>query len=115
MHEDSEWQRKGATLTNGTAQEEYGLTRNEIIHAIHAGKLRYRDASIYGNPCLRLLRRELEAFVEQQRGGNYLQDRRTKAELARIHRELRRLKKQIAALEKRKAELGVSPDCGARP
>lgn len=106
MQEDSEWQRKGATLTDGTAQGEYGLTRNEIVHAIRAGKLRYRDASIYGNPSLRLLRRELEAFVEEQRGRTYLKDRRAKAELASIN--LRRLTKQIAALEKRKSQLITS-------
>ena len=105
MHEDSDWQRKGGTLTDGTAREEYGLTHDEIVHAIRAGKLRYREASIYGNPSLRLLRREVEAFVEEQRGHEYLKDRRVKAELASINRELRRLKKEIVALEKRRSEL----------
>ena len=105
MYEDSDWQRKGGTLTDGTAREKYGLTRDEIVHAIRAGKLRFREASIYGNPCLRLLRREVEALVEEQRGRKYLRDRRAKAQLASINRDLRRLKKEIAALEKRRSEL----------
>jgi hypothetical protein len=40
---DSEWQRKGATLSHKTAQEEFGLKREEIVRAIRAGKLRYRE------------------------------------------------------------------------
>ena len=51
---DSEWQRKGATLSDKTAREEFGLTQDEIVRAIRAGKLQYREGSIYGNPRLRL-------------------------------------------------------------
>jgi hypothetical protein len=36
---DSEWQRKGATLSHKTAEEEFGLTWEEIVRAIRAGKL----------------------------------------------------------------------------
>ncbi len=36
---DSEWQRKGATLSDKTAREEFGLEQDEIIRAIRAGKL----------------------------------------------------------------------------
>jgi hypothetical protein len=60
---------------------------------------------MYGNPWLRLLRREVEAFVKKTHGGNYLKDRQAKTELARINRELKRLKGQIAVLEERKAKL----------
>lgn len=47
---DSEWQRKGATLSDKTAREEFGLTQDEIVQAIRAGKLQYRRNSIHGNP-----------------------------------------------------------------
>ena len=60
---------------------------------------------MYGNPWLRLLRREVEAFVQQKHGDNYLKDRQSKAELARINRELKRLKTQIARLEEKKSKL----------
>jgi hypothetical protein len=50
-----EWQRKGKTLSDKTAQEEFGLTQEEIIQAIRKGQLQYRMNSIYGNPFLRRL------------------------------------------------------------
>jgi hypothetical protein len=104
-HLDSEWQRKGATLSDKTARKEYALTQDEIVEAIRAGKLQYRLNSVYGNPFLRLLRREVEALVKKKHGGDYLKDRQAKTELASINRELKRLKTQIAALEKRKLKL----------
>ena len=57
---DREWGRKGATLSDKTARQEYGLTQDEIFAAIDAGKLQYRPAAMHGNPWLRLLRREVE-------------------------------------------------------
>jgi len=56
----NEWTRKGATLSDKTARAEFGLTQDEIIAAIRAGKLQYRRAEIEGNPWLRLLRREAD-------------------------------------------------------
>ena len=39
-HEQNiEWQRKGATLSDKTARQEFGLTQDEIYDAIEAGKL----------------------------------------------------------------------------
>jgi hypothetical protein len=89
---ESEWQRKGATLSDKTARKEFGLTQDDIIWAIRAGKLHYREGSMYGNPWLRLLRREVESLVKGQRGDAYLKDQKVRAELTRINRELKRLK-----------------------
>ena len=105
---ESEWQRKGATLSDKTARQEFGLTQNQIVRAVRAGKLQYRENSIYGNPFLRLFRREVEALVKKEHGDGYLANKQAKAELARINRELKRMKKQMAILEARKSEL--SPD-----
>jgi hypothetical protein len=102
---NSEWQRKGATLSDKTACKEFGLTQNEIVLAIRAGKLEYRQNSIYGNPFLRLLRREVQALVQEKHGLAFLSARRAKTELASISRELHRLKTQIAVLEERKSKL----------
>ena len=66
---DSEWQGKGATLSDKTARKEFGLRQDEIVQAIRAGKLRYRLNSVFGNPFLRLLRREVEALVKKKHGG----------------------------------------------
>jgi hypothetical protein len=101
----SEWQRKGATLSDKTARKEFGLSQDEIVQAIRAGKLQYRYNSIYGNPFLRLVRREVEALVTRKLGDDYLKDRQAKTELARINRELKRLKIQMAELEERKSKL----------
>jgi hypothetical protein len=102
---DSEWQRKGATLSDKTARKEFGLTQDEIVQAIRAGKLQYRRNSIHGNPFLRLLRREIEALVKKKHGDHYLKAWQAKTELARINRELRQLKTRIATLEERKSKL----------
>jgi len=102
---DAEWRCKGTTLSDKTARNEFGLTQDEIIRAIRAGTLHYREGSMYGNPWLRLLRREVEALVRKKHGNDYLKDRQSKAELVRINRELKRLMAQVARLEERKSEL----------
>ncbi len=104
---NSDWQRKGATLSDKTARKEFGLTQDEIIRAIRAGKLHHREGSIFGNPWLRLLRREVESLVKSKRGDTYLQDQKVKTELTRINRELKWLKIQMAALEERKTRLNA--------
>ena len=101
----SEWQCQGATLSDKTARKEFGLTQDEIVEAIRTGKLHYRLNSIYGNPFLRLLRREVEALVNKKHGEDYLRQQQAKTELARINRELKRLRTQVASLEERKSKL----------
>jgi hypothetical protein len=103
--QDSGWQRKGATLSDKTACREFGLTQDQIHKAIRAGKLQYRVNSIYGNPFLRLLRREVEKLVQEKHGNGYLRNKQANTELARINRELKRLKRQMAALEAQKSKL----------
>jgi hypothetical protein len=102
---DDEWSRKGATLSDKTASSEYGLTGDEIIAAIRAGKLQYRQSSMHGNPWIRLLRREVEELARTQRGESHFREQQARTELARINRELRKLKTQITELEKRRAVL----------
>ena len=45
---DSEWLWKGTTLSDKTACNEFGLTQDEIIRAIRAGTLHYREGSCTG-------------------------------------------------------------------
>ena len=107
---DPDWRRKGATLSDKSARKEFGLTQEEIVAAIRAGRLQYREGSVFGNPWLRLLRREVEALVESGGVSDSLKDRRARAELARIDRELKQLRTQVAALEARRARCS-----GGRP
>lgn len=102
---DSVWVKKGATLSDVSAQKEFGLTRSEIIEAIRGGKLQYRENNIHGNPYFRLIRREVEALVTEKYGGDYLKRKKQKKELAEVNRTLKALKTQTNFLEKQKAEL----------
>ena len=101
----SEWTGKGATLSDKTARKEYGLTQDEIQSAIRAGRLQYRVGSMHGNPWLRLLRSEVEALVARKHGPEHLEDRRSRTALARIERELKRLRSETRALEEERARL----------
>ena len=101
----SDWTKKNATLSDKTAQKEFGLTSQEISEGIRAGKLQYRETSMYGNPCLRLIRHEVEALVTEKYGSGYLQQKLLQNELAEVNKTLRALKTQTRTLEKRKSEL----------
>jgi hypothetical protein len=48
---------------------------------------------------------QVEALVKKKHGGDYLQGQQARTELAGINRELKKFKKQIAALEERKSKL----------
>jgi len=102
-----EWSRKGATLSDKTARKESGLTQDEVVAAIEAGRLQYRVGVIHDNPWLRLLRREVEALVQSTYNDPDHRLRRTTAELARVNRELKKLRAEIAALEERRVELAT--------
>jgi len=105
MAEFGEWTRKGATLSDVTAHKEYGVTRDFIVKGIRAGKLEYREGSIWGNPYLRILRSQLEQYIAEQLGAKQLKGKKTQAELRKINKEIAALKKKLAALQARKAEI----------
>lgn len=105
--QDKEWAIKGATLSDKTARSEYGLTQDEIYSAIDAGRLQYRPAAMHGNPWLRLLRREVEDLVKALHGERHLREQMARTELAKINRERKQLRTQLAALEERRSVLLV--------
>ena len=100
-----EWSRKGATLSDKTARKEFGLTQDEIIAAIDAGELQYRVGVNHGNPWLRLLRREVEELMDTTYNDQDHRLRRARAELARVDRDLKKLRAEVAVLEERRAKL----------
>src|SRR5271163_1387774 len=105
MADYGEWNRKGAVLSDVTAQKEYGVTREFVVAGINAGKLEYREGSVWGNPYLRILRSQLEQYIAEQLGSQQLGDRKTQDELRKINREIAALKKKLATLQARKAEI----------
>jgi hypothetical protein len=106
MYEDTAiWTQKGATLSDKSARQEFGLTQQEIYAAMRAGKLQFREANMHGNPWFRLLRHEVEALVKQKSGQGHLHRKKLEKELADINKESRKLKTRLTVLERRRAEL----------
>ena len=105
MAEYGEWNRKGAVLSDVTAQKEYGVTRDFIVKGIQAGKLEYREGAVWGNPYLRILRSQLELYLVEQLGSEYLVSKKSKSELRAINKEIADLREKLAALEARKVIL----------
>jgi len=99
------WSQKGATLSDKSAREEFGLTQREIVAAIGAGKLQYREGSMHGNPWLRLLRHEVEALVEEKGGQDHLHKKKLQKELTDLDKEARKIKSRLKAIERRRAEV----------
>jgi predicted nuclease with TOPRIM domain len=100
-----EWSRKGATLSDKTARKQFGLTQAEIEAAIDSGQLQYRVGVIHGNPWLRLLRREVEELMKSTYDDRDHRQGRARAELARVDRELKKLRAEVAVLEEQREKL----------
>jgi hypothetical protein len=108
MAEFGEWNRKGATLSDVTAQAEYGVSREFIIQGIKAGQLEYRDGAIWGNPYLRVLRSQLEKHIAAELGEGHLQRIKRQTELRKVKKEMAALNKKLISLQNRKMELEAS-------
>jgi len=110
MEGKADWFKKGATMSDKSARKEFGLTQEEIYEGIDDGMLHYHESDVFGNPYLKLLRNEVETFVEKKYGKKHLEKRKIKNELAQINRELKRLRTQVASLERKRIELIGSLD-----
>ena len=102
---DSRWRQKGATLSDKSARQEFGLTQAEIFAAMRAGKLQFRQSNMHGNPWFRLLRHEVEALVREKGGQDHLHKKKLQKELADLNKEARKIKTRLKAIERRRAEL----------
>ena len=105
MAEYGEWNRKGATLSDVTAKKEYGVDRDFIVKGIRAGKLEYREAVIWGNPYLRLLRSQLEQYIAEELGKDRLSSAKKQTELRQTKKEIANLKKRLNERQARRMEL----------
>ncbi len=102
---DSIWRQKGATLSDKSARQEFGLTQQEIVAAIRAGKLQFRESNLHGNPWFRLLRHEVEALVKEKSGEDGLHRKKLQKELADLNKEARKLTTRLKVIERRRAAL----------
>ncbi len=105
MAEYGEWNCKGATLSDVTAQKEYGVSQDFIVRGIQTGKLEYREGAIWGNPYLRLLRSQLEQYIAAELGSDRLMSSKNQTELRKIKKEMATLKKRLDELQARRTEL----------
>ena len=105
MAEYGEWNRKGATLSDVTAKKEYGVSRDFIVKGIRAGKLEYREGAIWGNPYLRVLRSQLEQYIAEELGADRLSSGKNQTELRKIKKEMADLQKRLAVLQARRTDL----------
>lgn len=103
-----EWNKKGATLSEVTAKEEYGVSREFIVNGIKTGCLEYREGVIWGNPYLRILRSQLEKYIADELGNDYLKQVNAKSELRRVKKEISELQKKLSILQDRKTILEES-------
>ena len=101
---DSIWRQKGATLSDKSARQEFGLTQEEIFAAMRAGKLQFRQSNMHGNPWFPLLRHEVEALVREKGGQDHLHKKKLQKELDDLNKEARKIKSRLKAIERRRAE-----------
>ena len=104
MAEYGEWNRKGATLSDVTAQNEYGISRDFVLRGINSGRLEYREGAVWGNPYLRILRSQLEKYIAADLGSLYLGGKKRQKELRAIKKEMADLKKKLDELHKQRSE-----------
>lgn len=108
MAKYGEWNLKGATLSDKTAKKEYGVDRDFIIKGINVGKLEYRQGSMWGYPYVKVLRSQLEEYIAEELGQEYLAEHKNKTELRKIKKAISETKELLEELELRKAELEAS-------
>ena len=105
MAEYGEWNRKGATLSDKTAKKEFGVSRDFIVKGIQAGRLEYKEGSVWGNPYIRVLRSQLEQYIAEELGSDRLRSSKIQTELRKIKKEMADLKKRLDDLQARRTEI----------
>ena len=76
-------------------------------HVSCLGVLAFSDVMsvMWGNPYLKLLRRQLEQYIAEELGEDRLSSGKNQTELRKIKREMASLKKRLNELQARRTEL----------
>lgn len=112
---ESMWNKQGATLSHKNASKEFGLSENEILLAMRAGKLQYQVNYAHGNPYYKLLRSEVKSLAEEMYGKENVEKQGVRHELALITKQINSLKRQLVALEKQKIEIMTKLELDIQP
>ena len=102
---ESPWRVEGATLSDKSARNEFGITQEETILGIKLGKLQFRENNMHGSTYFKLVREEVKNFVIEKYGKNYFKFKLLENELGGVDKKIRGLKRELIALEKRSVEL----------
>lgn len=102
---ESQWVKQGGTLSHKNACKEFGLTEKEIIDAMKAGKLEFRQNYAHGIPYFRVLRIGVEALATELHGNKEVKEQEIKNKLRKTKKEINSLKRKLSSLEKQKVEL----------
>jgi hypothetical protein len=100
---ESLWEKQGATLSHSNGYKQFRLTEDEVFGAMKVGKLQYRANSVNGNPCLRLLRNEVESLAREVHGTKGAEEQEVKHKSSVINKEIESRKRKLASLEKQKS------------
>jgi hypothetical protein len=60
---------------------------------------------MHGNPYIRVLRRQLEQYIAEERGDSYLREWKDRTELRAIKREMTEPRKRLDELKARAAQI----------
>ena len=82
------WTKQGETLSHKNACKEFELEEHEIIEAMRARKLQYKENYAHGNPYFRLLRQEVMALALELRGNDYLEKQKIEYQLQEVTKEI---------------------------
>ena len=102
---NSPWTEQGATLSLKNACQEYGLTEPDILEAMRAGKLQFRENYAHGNPYFKLLRVEVESLALELHGAAAVEEQAFTSQLRQIDKEINSHKRKLASLQKQRIEL----------
>jgi len=95
-----EWNQKGGSLSHVTAKKEYGVEWDFIVKGIQAGKFEYKENSMHGNPYVRILRSQLEQYILEELGADYLSEKKNAIEILKIDKEIKELRGRLKNLER---------------
>ncbi len=99
MAKHGEWNQKGATLSDKTAMKDYGVDREFILKGIRAGKLEFQERSIWGNPYVVILRRQLEQYIAEELGSSHLSAIIKQKKIRTLMKEIKETKHKLQTLE----------------
>ncbi len=81
------------------------INYKQLSSPIDSRRTEYREEVVWGNPYLRVLRSQLEQYIVEELGADYLSSNKNRTELRKIKKEMADLKKRLDELQARRSEI----------